>query len=225
MKQFLRTSALVVAAFSINSAVALAHDTAFDVVTKARLFGTFPDQTQKFNTAPLNASTSASKDKVFDRGFGGEFSGTYFYNANVASEIGVGIYGQKFKSFKGVSDLYSSTPAPSTKSKRSFFVPVTATLQFHVDPVKEFSPYFGAGYHYTFSTHSSKVAKVSNQHGAVVQVGADIFSKDNYGFNLDVKKYWSKGHIKYKAPVTSMPVKAKYKADPTVVGFGITWRM
>ncbi|RYE12213.1 MAG: hypothetical protein EOP34_11245 [Rickettsiales bacterium] len=182
-------------------------------------------------TSPATSSVDKVLDKVFKTGYGAELSGAYFFNTNIAAEVSFGVHAYEYESdaYKDVASFYKNTDytSASDKTQRSFFMPLTGTLQFHVDPSKEFSPYVGAGGTYMFSYNpDDTVAKVSDMKGLVLQAGFDINSKDGYGFNVDMKKFFTKdGDIKYNDKIVGNTVKSAvsdFEYNPIIVGIGFT---
>jgi len=183
------------------------------------------------NTTTATNSVDRVLDKVFKNGFGAEISAAYFFNTNVAAEVSFGVHSYEYEgnAYTDVASFYNNAAynSASDKKQRSYLMPLTATLQFHVDPTREFSPYIGAGGSYMFSYNpDDTVAKVSDMKGLVLQAGFDINSKDGYGFNVDVKKFYTKdGDITYNEKIVGNTVKSvasDFEYNPLIVGVGFT---
>ena len=81
-----------------------------------------------------------------------------------------------------------------------WLLPPTVTVQYHFAPQEDFSPYIGAGVNYTFFYSESTSATLdglglttidySDGFGWALQAGVDYKIKDNWYFNVDVKKLW-----------------------------------
>ncbi len=137
---------------------------------------------------------------------------TYFFNRNLATEWTL--------TTPQSHTLYVA--ASKIGSLRQ--MPLTLTLQYHVDGLAGWRPYLGAGIHYTkFSSVSFEPAVVTalapnikrSSNGLAIQLGADFPLGAGWMFNLDVKK------VQMDTDVSSFgTVVGNFKVDPVLVGVG-----
>lgn len=103
-------------------------------------------------------------------------------------------------------------------------MPLTLTLQYHIDGLAGWRPYLGAGIHYAkFSSVSFEPAVVTNlapnikrsSNGLAIALGADFPLGGGWMFNLDVKK------VQMDTDVSSFGTHVgNFKLDPVLVGVG-----
>jgi len=107
-----------------------------------------------------------------------------------------------------------------------WLLPPTVTVQYHPWPKAQFSPYFGAGFNYTFfysaSAPGTPVSKVGyeNNPGAALQVGVDYHLNGNWYANFDVKQLF----LSTTAKINGGALKAKVALDPVLVGLGVGYK-
>ncbi len=144
---------------------------------------------------------------------------SYFFSKNIAAELVLGVTPHDVK---GTGVL-----APLGNIGSTWLLPPTLMLQYHFTDFGAFKPYVGAGVNYTF-TFSNKEAgvmtafKVKNAPGVALQAGFDYMFDKHWGLNVDVKKLWLRPDA--TAAVGLIPVTAKVKLDPWLVGAGVTYR-
>jgi outer membrane protein len=183
---------------------------------RVRALGVIPQESAKFYTggvqiSPLNANISASLVPELDI--------TYFFTKNIAAELVLGTTPPNI-SLRGVFDHYTVG--------RVWLLPPTLTIQYHFTELGAFKPYIGAGVNYTFFyDEKAKGAftslNVQNQVGFALQAGFDYMFTKNWGVNVDVKKIWLQPDAKATL-LGVVPVTAKVKIDPWLVGVGVTYR-
>ncbi|KAJ6644890.1 putative outer membrane protein [Pseudolycoriella hygida] len=172
----------------------------------------------------------SSYGSFFDNGYGAEAATSMFFSPNIAAELSLGVnvlrvkesyllnVAGKYAESKDVKDLINN------KGKRIFSIPLTLLGQFHIAPFGGISPYVGAGYHGAYMFTKSKAFKIKSGFGPVLQAGIDFYAKDNTLINLDVKQYFLKGKVDYKAPLVKDPLSSTIKLNPLLVSFGIGFK-
>jgi outer membrane protein len=220
---------LLTSVVAINIASA-DEDNTGTTLLKIRAYISAPSDKDKVpNLAQTNLVRTGNK--LLHSGVGGEISSTYFIDQNLAAELSLGVTGYKSKddyiaSASTAAIPYSNNSNASTKNRRIAFIPLTATVQYHINPTNQFSPYIGAGYHYAFNKNPAKtVTKFSNSNGPVIQAGFDVWDKEGIGFTVDIKKYWGKSTVTHNniLDASGKALKSKVNIDPVVVGAGIGW--
>jgi outer membrane protein len=106
--------------------------------------------------------------------------------------------------------------------------PPTVLLQYHFTNFGAFKPYVGLGVNYThYFKDSTGPAfaglKVRDSWGVAAQIGFDYMLTDNWGINFDVKKVMMQPNASTTL-LPAVPVTAKVKIDPWIVGVGLTYR-
>jgi outer membrane protein W len=164
----------------------------------------------------------------------------YFFTRNIAVET---LCCATRNSVKGLGTI-GGLPVGST-----WALPVTALLQYHFTNFGAFQPYIGVGAHYTFfpwskggqnwqpffapafgaffGSYQAQTLKIANAAGVVGQVGFDYMFTENWGVNLDLKRYLLEptGYVNVGQSLTgTIPVRARVNIDPWVVSGGITYR-
>jgi len=92
---------------------------------------------------------------------------------------------------------------------------------FH-DKGTEFSPYIGAGYHYTPVYETFDDIKYDDTHGAYVKLGLDYWYKKRSGFNIEIKKMFSPMEADFSRAL-ALPVTAKYDDHaPLIISLGFS---
>jgi len=147
-----------------------------------------------------------------------EMDVSYFFNDNIAAELVLGttkstVHGEG--SIAGLGNI-----------GKTWLLPPTLTLQYHVTSLGAFRPYVGAGVNYTmFYNQSGKSAEsldVKNAFGVAFQAGFDYMVDQHWGLNVDVKKLILRPD--FDATVGGSHVSGKANLDPLMIGTGITYR-
>ena len=131
---------------------------------------------------------------------------------------------------------------------RTLLFPPTVLLQYHFVELGALQPYVGVGVNYTHffglktggnsivdplipaGTDSVTALKIKDSVGLALQAGLDYMIDRHWGINVDVKKVWIDPNAnavvtnKQGAVLTNVPVNAKVKIDPWLVGAGVTYR-
>ena len=112
----------------------------------------------------------------------------------------------------------------STDLGHAWLLPPTLTLQYHYTQFDFVKPYVGAGVNYTHfynaDSGSLSSAHYNDSVGAALQAGFDVPIKNNWYFNVDVKKVWINTDVKFNGGA----VRANVDIDPWIVGTGIGYR-
>jgi outer membrane protein len=180
------------------------------------------------NTNPITGQPVNIGYNLVANGFGGETSTTVFFNENFASELSLGFHAYKTKQsvLNSVATNYGSNPNINKKLD-IYSIPITLAFQYHIAPYGGLSPYFGAGYSLSYFYTNNKTIKINNIATApVLQAGIDFISQDNTLFSLDIKQYFLRRDVTYKAsalyPGTNAnSLKSKLKLNPLVISAGI----
>jgi outer membrane protein len=174
-----------------------------DWMLRARVLGVLP---QEDSTLNIGGSVKVDDSVV------PELDLTYFFTPNIAAELIAAVTPHDVKTNGGVD------------AGSSWLLPPTLTLQYHFTQIEEIKPYIGAGVNYThfFSENAGALNSVNydDSFGAALQAGVDIPLKDNWYFNLDVKKVF----ISTTAKFSPSGVRADVDIDPWLVGVGIGYK-
>ena len=154
----------------------------------------------KLTKLPAAHANTTKPTSLVANGYGFDTSTTYFFTDNFATELslGFGILKVKRSTLSAASTAFGDRNGVIGKNNNIYYIPATATIQYHIAPFGALRPYVGAGYGGIFLHTRSKAIKVTNSHGAVLQVGIDFVSKDDTIFTLDVKQYFSKSKVTFK---------------------------
>lgn len=171
---------------------------------RARMIGVSPDDTSTVN---IGGNTDVSTETVPELDF------TYFMTPHIAAELIAATAKHKI-THNTAGDLGTA-----------WILPPTLTLQYHFAPDSKISPYVGAGINYSYFYNEKKAdgftdLKVEGGFGTALQVGADYWINDNWGFNLDVKKLY----LNIDGKLNQGAVRADIDLDPWIFGAGISYR-
>lgn len=143
---------------------------------------------------------------------------SYFFNENIAAEL---VLGTTFADINGAGSIDGLG-----KIGKTWLLPPTVTLQYHVTNFGDFKPYVGAGLNYTmFYDQKAKSADkldIENSFGPALQVGFDYRIDDHWDFNVDVKKIFMRP--KFDVTVGGTEYTGRAKIDPWLIGTGIGYR-
>ena len=174
-----------------------------DWMLRARALGVIP---QEDSTLSIGGSVKVDNSVV------PELDLTYFFTPNIAAELIAAITPHDVRTNGGVD------------AGGAWLLPPTLTLQYHFTQLSDLKPYIGAGVNYThfFSEDAGVLNSVSydDSFGAALQAGLDIPLKDNWYFNVDVKKVF----ISTTAKFSPSGIRADVDIDPWLVGVGIGYR-
>lgn len=143
---------------------------------------------------------------------------SYFFTDNIAVELILGTTNAKIKT-DGLGDIDVG---------KTWLLPPSLMLQYHVTEFGAFKPYVGAGVNYSLFYNQSEKAgftglDVDNNFGAVLQVGFDYMFDEHWGVNFDVKKIFLETDWKVEDSPLG-PLSGKAKIDPWLIGAGVTYR-
>ncbi len=137
---------------------------------------------------------------------------SYFFTPNLALELIAATTKHNVK-LKGSADLGDV-----------WLLPPTLTLQYHFTQSDLVKPYVGAGINYTHFYNADPgaldSAHYSDSFGSVLQAGFDIPIKNNWYFNMDVKKIWLSTDVSFNRGA----VTANVDIDPWIFGTGFGYR-
>ncbi len=172
------------------------------------------------------AKNPVSIGNFAENGYGLEASTSIFFASNVAAELSLGLDALRNKNInlKNVAYNYGTNPEYVAKRRTLYMIPLTVIGQYHIAAFGGIRPYIGAGYHGAYFINSSKGCTVKNGHGAVLQVGVDLYAKDDTLINLDVKQYFLNTNVDYKSPLVKKPVSSKVKFNPLMIAIGVGFR-
>ncbi len=198
-----------------------AADTAVDPSTSLRVQSPWQIRLRALGVIPRDSGRVDGID-----GSGLSFSNTaipeldvsYFFNDNIAVEL---ILGTTKSTVHGEGSISSLGNIGKT-----WMLPPTLTLQYHVSSLGAFRPYVGAGINctmfYNQSGHSADSLDVKNTFGVAFQAGFDYMLDQHWGLNVDVKKLILRPD--FDATVGGSHVSGKANLDPLMIGTGISYR-
>ncbi|MFZ4761435.1 MAG: OmpW/AlkL family protein [Alphaproteobacteria bacterium] len=195
----------LVAAFLLPQA-ALAGDNNFkagDILVRARAVDVI---SQESSSVSIGGTVNIDDSVVPELDF------SYFVTPNVALELIAGITPHHVKTNSGIN------------VGKAWLLPPTLTAQYHFSDFEAVKPYIGAGVNYThfFNADGGALNAVNydDSFGLALQAGVDVPIKDNWYFNLDVKKIFISTKVKF----SPSGVSAKVDIDPLLVGVGVGYR-
>ncbi len=191
-------------ALTLSSPLLAADDfKAGDMMVRARVLGVMPDEDGRVS----NGDTLSVGNSVVP-----ELDFTYFFTPNISAELIAAVTPHQDKTSSGID------------TGDVWLLPPTLTLQYHFTQIDGFKPYVGAGVNYThfFNEDAGVLNKVKyeDSFGAALQAGVDIPIKDNWYFNVDVKKVF----IETTAKFSPSGVRADADLDPWLVGMGVGYK-
>ncbi|AJH13929.1 OmpW/AlkL family protein [Myroides profundi] len=166
-----------------------------------------------------------------------ELDFTYFFTENLAAEL---ILGTSRHTVGTLGSDLTAINGPSTANVdlgSVYLLPPTLMFQYHHKFGEVFKPYVGVGVNYTiFYNEKSGVAqdiKYDNKFGWGYQFGFDIDLTEKFFINVDFKKLFLKTDVTVDATNLlpegtpagiTLPIPAKVKLDPMLIGFGVGMR-
>lgn len=212
----LATAACALAAMTALTPVAASAKEAGDLMVRLRGIYVTPDEssTLRVGTATVPGEASVGNQFVPELDF------TYFLTDNIGVEL---ILGTTPHDVKAVG----SPLGASVDLGDVWLLPPTLTVQYHLNPKGQVSPYVGAGINYTiFYNADSGAAQgidYSNEFGWALQAGVDVAVGGNWYLNLDVKKLWLNTDVTVRVNPTTT-VRADVDLDPWIIGFGVGYK-
>jgi outer membrane protein W len=236
LKQALKSSMILITFINVLGFSSAQSAEVGQTIVKVRAQLAFLQAKTKYSNTIASTNLTHTGKKLFKAGYGAEVAMNYFFTENIATEISLGLISHKLQTplnaanSVGTSQTFSQLGLSKKESnKRVYFLPLTALGQYYFAEDEQFSPYVGAGYHYSFAQGSSGIAKFSGTHGPVLQAGFDLWDNDDMSFNLDIKKYWSKKtNVKYKYLIdtaTNAPLKGKINYSPILISAGVGFQL
>ena len=186
---------------------------------RVRAIGLFPQSSARVYTGGAlipGANLKVSNSVV------PEIDITYFFTPNIAVEAICCISPHTIKAAGAISGL--------GKVGSVIVFPPSVTLQYHFTNFGAFKPYLGVGVNYTHyfrNSHGANFAnlRVKDSFGVVAQIGFDYMFDRHWGINFDVKKILMQPNASATVlPLAGLPVTAKVKINPWIVGAGVTYR-
>lgn len=201
MKKILLTTAIALAVS--GSAFAADDFKAGDFMLRARAVGVIPDES---STMSIAAEVKVDNSVVPELDF------TYFFTPNISAELIAAVTPHDVRTSTGVN------------AGSAWLLPPTLTLQYHFTQLESVKPYVGAGVNYThfFGEDAGALnsVKYDDSFGGALQAGIDIPLKDNWYFNVDVKKVF----ISTTAKFSPSGIRADVDIDPWLVGVGLGYK-
>jgi len=187
-----------------------------DILVRVRAIYVTPDES---STLSVGTSTVSGEAAVDDQ-IVPEVDISYFLTNNIALELIAATTPHPV-------DAVGSPLAPTVDLGDVWLLPPTLSLQYHLNPKGQISPYVGAGINYTiFYNEDSGAAQdidYENSFGFALQAGVDVMLNDKWFLNLDVKKYWLSTDVTITVDPT-LTVLADVDIDPWIFGIGVGYR-
>jgi len=164
---------------------------------------------------PSSSYTLSGSDVKISTSVVPELDFTYYFTKNWAAELILGTTNHTVK---------LSGDGGSTKLGSVWLLPPTLNLQYHL-PLKNFSPYIGAGVNYTFFygvKDDAASLSYKNNAGISTQLGFDYSISNKWYLNFDVKKVFLKSDVTVNGSTPT--VLSGVKIDPFIIGVGIGTR-
>jgi outer membrane protein len=193
---------------------------------RVRALAVLPDASgSTVNVAGLPALSSPNSGLSIGNAVVPELDISYFFTRNIAAELILGVTPHHVTGTGSLAGLDIG---------KSWLLPPTLMLQYHVNELGAFQPYIGVGANYTVFFNQSAANVVSNglavtnfgiknSFGAAAQVGFDYMIDRHWGLNFDVKKLYLRPN--YNAVVNgAVAVTGRANIDPWLIGGGVTYR-
>lgn len=195
-----------------------------------KIRGAYTDSSAKIKKATLN--NAENPGNFIENGYGLDVATTYFFSDNIATELslGVSLLRVKNSAIKKASLAFGNGAGNVGKNNDIFFLPLAATIQYHVAPFGAIRPYVGGGYHGAYLYTRSKAIKIDPGHGGVLQAGVDFIAKDDTLFTLDVRQYFLKSKLTlrkeflFPGGLAASNVSSKTTMNPLVVSLGFGFK-
>lgn len=144
---------------------------------------------------------------------------TYFFTKNIAVEAICCVTPHKIKGAKALAGVGEIGEA--------LVFPPTIMLQYHFTDFGAFKPYVGIGVNWTHYLKTDATApfnglKIDDSFGVAAQIGFDYMIDRNWGVNFDVKRIMMRPDATVR--LGAVPISAKVRIDPWVIGAGIVYR-
>ena len=177
--------------------------------------GNWMVRVRAIDVVPQEDSTYSGGRIKADEAIVPEIDLSYFFTPNIAVELIAATSKHDIK-LKNTG---------STSLGDAWLLPPTLTLQYHFTKFDDvIKPYVGAGVNYTMFYNESagdmNTVQYNNSFGPALQAGFDVPIRDNWYFNVDVKKIWISSDVKLNGGA----VRASVDLDPFIFGTGIGYR-
>lgn len=144
---------------------------------------------------------------------------TYFFTKNIAVEAICCVTPHTIKGSKALAGVGEIGEA--------LVFPPTIMLQYHFTDFGAFKPYVGIGVNWTHYFKTDATApfnslKIDDSFGVAAQIGFDYMINRNWGVNFDVKRIMMRPDATVR--LGAVPISAKVRIDPWVVGVGVVYR-
>lgn len=143
---------------------------------------------------------------------------TYFLTRNIALELVLAV---------SKHDVDGAGVLAGTPVGDFYIIPPHLMLQYHFEMANGFKPYVGVGVNYNIILSEGNAAgftglDIDNGWGFSLQAGIDVALRENWYFNLDVKKTWM--NVDATTNLGANTIAADIDVDPWIVGVGIGYR-
>ena len=197
-----------------------------DLLFKIR--GFYLNTNAKLTKLPESVSGKPKPKSFAQNGYGFDTAVTYFFTQNIATELslGFGIIKVKSAALQSAANSFGDGTGDAGKKNEIYYIPASATVQYHVAPFGAIRPYIGGGYHGAFMHTRSKAIKVKTGHGPVLQAGIDFVSKDDTIFTFDVRQFFLKSKVTFKSGFLNAPsVNSTVNWNPLVISAGVGFKL
>lgn len=179
-------------------------------MVRVRGLAVIPDESGKISQVP------GSDVKITTSGIP-ELDISYFFTPNIAAELVLGVTPHRIRGDGALSGI----PVGKT-----WLLPPTLMLQYHVTDWMPFKPYIGGGVNYTIFFHQRAAGGViqsmdiKNRFAPALQFGFDYMLTKNIGLNVDAKKLW----LRPSVTLNGGALTGRVHIDPWIVGGGFVYR-
>ena len=194
-------------------------------MVRVRAIAVIPDESARIRNAVTNAAITPASVNI-SNSVVPEVDISYFFTKNIAVEAICCITPHKIRGTGAIAAL-------GQIGKTTLFPP-TVMLQYHFTEMGAFKPYVGIGLNYTkFLRERSGPnyvgLNIKDSWGVAGQIGFDYMIDRHWGINFDVKKIYMEPRATVSvAPGVlapgAVPVSAKVKINPWIIGTGVTYR-
>lgn len=203
------------------SAIALAAVVTAPTLASAKEEGDWLVRARGIYVTPDESATIAAigGDALIGKSFDPEFDFTYFVSDNIGIEL---ILATTQHTVFAVDTAVGNLNLGSV-----WLLPPTLSVQYHLQPKEQFSPYVGASANLTLF-HSVKDGPVADNvsydtaFGFGLQAGVDYEITDGTYINFDIKKLWLSTDVTVDATTAlGAVVGADVKINPWIFGIGV----
>ena len=145
---------------------------------------------------------------------------TYFFSRNLAVEAICCVTPHRIKATGAIAAL--------GRIGSTLVFPPTVLLQYHFTNFGAFKPNVGVGVNYTHYFNNSAGPlfanlKIRDSWGVAAQIGFDYMIDKHWGINFDVKRIYMQPNARVTL-LPALPIRAKVKIDPWIIGAGVTYK-